>query len=571
MEYLQIDPIVWARQNQILSSKEEILELLKEASILTKIVLSHRQLCDIELILNGGFAPLKGFMNKEEYDGVVLDMRLPSGSLFPIPITLDISELQANSFSLGDRVSLLDDEGNTVAIMTLESIWKPDKELEAKMVFKTLDRYHPAVAYLMEQAGTYYMGGRLQGLKLPPHYDYQELRKTPFQLRKFFREQNFQSVVGFQTRNPLHRSHFEMIRRAAESTKGIVLLHPSVGMTKPGDIDHFTRVKCYLSLIQEFKNSEAYLSLLPLAMRMGGPREAIWHAIIRRNYGCTHFIIGRDHAGPGNGSDGKPFYGDYEAQELALQYEKELGIKLLTFKQIVYVAEIQEYMQEHEVENGKIIWNISGTELRRRLMNGEEIPEWFSFPKVIKILQTTYKPRQHLGFTILFTGLSGSGKSTLANALLEKLMELTSRSITLLDGDEIRKVLSTELTFSREHRKLNVQRVGYVASEISKAGGIAIMALIAPYEEDRKWVKKIVTQRGGFVEIYMSTPLETCAKRDRKGLYKKAREGILKGFTGIDDPYEAPSSPDLELDATNLSVEECLDMLINTIKMHGYL
>jgi sulfate adenylyltransferase len=390
-------------------------------------------------------------------------------------------------------------------------------------------------------------------------------------MRDRFRKLGWRRVVAFQTRNPMHRAHQELTFRAAKDVEANLLIHPVVGMTKPGDVDHFTRVRCYEHLLGAYPEQTTALSLLPLAMRMGGPREAVWHAIIRKNYGCTHFIVGRDHAGPGNDSSGKPFYGPYDAQHLMQQFEKELDISMVPFKNMVYVEDKAQYFPEDEVEKGMRTLDISGTELRRRLQEGADIPEWFSFPSVVAELRRTHPPRHKQGFTVFFTGLSGSGKSTVANALMVKLMEMGGRPVTLLDGDLVRKHLSSELGFSKEHRDLNIQRIGYVASEITKNGGIAICAPIAPYSATRKIVREMIEPLGGFMEIHVATPIDVCEARDRKGLYAKARAGIIKGFTGISDPYEVPENPEMRIDTADITPDMSAHRIIVKLESLGFI
>jgi len=377
--------------------------------------------------------------------------------------------------------------------------------------------------------------------------------------------------VAFQTRNPMHRAHLELTHRAAKQVGAKLLINPVVGMTKPGDIDHYTRVRCYEYLIERYPDHSAMLALLPLAMRMGGPREAVWHAIIRKNHGCTHLIVGRDHAGPGKDSQGKPFYGPYDAQELLKKYQDEIGIQMVPFQMMVYVKEHGGYAPEDELKLGETIMNISGTDLRDRLQKGQEIPEWFTYPEVVKELRKTHPPRNRQGFTVFFTGLSGSGKSTIANALMVKLLEIGGRPVTMLDGDLVRKHLSSELGFSKEHRDINIRRIGYVASEITKNGGVAICAPIAPYTATRWHVRHMIEPLGGFFEVYVSTPIEVCEQRDRKGLYAKARAGLIKEFTGISDPYEAPEKPELILDAGHGTVEEEAERVMQLISAAGFL
>lgn len=533
--------------------------------------LTHRQLCDLELLLCGGFSPLNGFMTQADYESVLGDMRLCSGVLWPMPITLDVSESFAGGVSLGDKLVLRDPEGVAIALLTISDKWVPDKDHEAQAVFGTKSLAHPAVAYLKNTAGAVYLGGELQGLTPPTHYDYLYLRLTPKELRERFARQGWRKVVAFQTRNPMHRAHQELTFRAAKQLEANLLIHPVVGMTKPGDIDHYTRVRCYEKILDQYPEQTTMLSLLPLAMRMGGPREAVWHAIIRKNYGCTHFIVGRDHAGPGKDENGQDFYGPYDAQELVKQYHDELGIEMVPFQEMVYLEDKAEYVPVNEVKEGQSVLKISGTEFRRRLREGLEIPAWFSYPSVIEELRKTTPSKSKQGFAVFFTGLSGSGKSTLANALLVKLMEHGGRSVTLLDGDLVRKNLSSELGFSKEHRDLNILRIGYVASEIVKHHGVAICAPIAPYAAIRQQVRDNVSQYGGFVEVHVSTPLAVCEARDRKGLYKKAREGVIKEFTGISDPYEAPDQAELALDTSDATVNELVQAIFLKLESLSYL
>ena len=533
--------------------------------------LTARQLCDLELLLNGGFSPLEGFLNQADYDSVVNSMRLTDGTLWPMPITLDVSLAFAEGLDRGERVALRDPEGVLVAVLEVGDVWQPNREHEAQQVFGTTDDLHPGVAYLLHKSVPVYLGGRLFGVETPTHYDFKALRNTPRELRELFRKRGWSRVVAFQTRNPMHRAHQELTFRAAQLAEANLLIHPVVGMTKPGDIDHYSRVRCYEHLLAHYPEQTTALSLLHLAMRMGGPREALWHAIIRKNHGCTHFIVGRDHAGPGKNREGKDFYGPYDAQILVAEFQQELGIQMVPFQEMVYVQERAEYAPADEIQPGETVLNISGTEFRRRLQEGLDIPEWFSYPAVVAELRRTHPPRHRQGFTVFFTGLSGSGKSTIANALMVKLLELGGRSVTLLDGDLVRKNLSSELGFSREHRNLNILRIGYVASEITKNGGIAICAPIAPYAQTRKDVRQLISPSGGFLEVHVATSLEVCESRDRKGLYAKARAGILKEFTGISDPYEVPENPELSLDTTQLTPDEAAQRIILKLERLGYI
>jgi sulfate adenylyltransferase len=427
------------------------------------------------------------------------------------------------------------------------------------------------VRYLLEQAGPVYVGGPIEAVQLPVHFDYRRLRLTPAETRAEFERRGWTRIVAFQTRNPMHRAHVELTTRAAAEQQADLLIHPVVGMTKPGDVDHYTRVRCYQAVLDRYPVNTATLALLPLAMRMGGPREALWHAIIRKNHGCTHLIVGRDHAGPGADSSGTPFYGPYDAQELLAKHEDEIGVSMVDFKMMVYVPDLDTYLPEHEVPEGTRALSISGTELRSRLTDGREIPDWFTYPEVVAELRRTHPPRAQQGFTVFFTGLSGSGKSTIANALLVKLLEMGGRPITLLDGDIVRKNLSSELGFSREHRDLNILRIGYVASEITKNGGIAICAPIAPYDATRIEVRRAIEPYGGFILVHVATPLEVCEERDRKGLYAKARAGLIKEFTGISDPYEEPGDAELVIDTEELTPDEAANQIVLYLERVGYL
>ncbi len=533
--------------------------------------LTTRQLCDIELLLNGGYSPLDGFLGKGDYERVVTDMRLSSGLLWPIPITLDVSAEFATDLRQGERIALRDQEGVPIATMEVDNIWKPDKDREAHNVFGTTDETHPGVRYLLHHTNPFYVGGKLQGIDSPPHYDFKHLRDSPRELRERFAKMGWRRVVAFQTRNPLHRAHVELTFRAAREAEANLLIHPVVGMTEPGDVDHFTRVRCYEQVLSHYPDQTTMLSLLPLAMRMAGPREALWHAIIRKNYGCTHLIVGRDHAGPGNDSQGKPFYGPYDAQELLQQHQEELEITMVPFQMMVYSEDRAQFVPVDEVAEDEKVLNISGTELRRRLHEGLDIPDWFSYPEVIQELRRTHPPRHRQGLTVLFTGLSGAGKSTIANALMVKLMELGDRPVTLLDGDLVRKHLSSELGFSKEHRDLNILRIGYVASEITKNGGIAICAPIAPYTATRHKVREMIEPVGGFIEVHVATSLEVCESRDRKGLYAKARAGIIKEFTGISDPYEVPERPEVTIDTQEISPDLAAHRILIKLESLGYI
>ncbi len=556
----------------LIAASEKARELKAHSREWPSWDLTARQICDLELLMSGGFSPLRGFMTRPDYEGVCHNMKTVSGVLWPIPITLDVTEEFAKPLKPGSsKVALRDPEGVMLAVLHVEEVWQPDLKAEAKAVFNTVSPAHPGVDYLLNKGKNWYVGGRVEGLQMPSHYDFRALRFTPAELRADFTRQAWRRVVAFQTRNPMHRAHVELTFRAAKQAEANLLIHPSVGMTKPGDVDYFTRSRCYQLLLTKFPAGTAKLAMLPLAMRMGGPREAIWHALIRKNHGCSHFIVGRDHAGPGNDTDGKPFYGPYDAQELFKKHEAEMGVTMVPFQMMVYLEDQDRYVPDNEVPAGSRVLNISGTELRRRLNEGAEIPSWFTYPEVVHELRRSFPPRHKQGVTIFFTGLSGSGKSTIANVLMTKFLEMGGRPVTLLDGDLVRKHLSSELGFSKEHRDINIRRIGYVASEITKNGGIAICAPIAPYDGTRKHVRGMIESVGGFILVHVATPIETCEERDRKGLYAKARAGILKEFTGISDPYEEPRDAEVIINTADLSPEESAQEIILHLEREGFI
>ena len=543
-------------------------QLRQEADTLPELVLTERQLCDLELIINGGFSPLQGFMNQADYNGCLNDMRLTDGNLFPMPITLDVDQQQIQTLAIqqGARIALRDPrDDNAIAIITVTDVYPVDKVREAKAVFGSDDLAHPAITYLHKSVKEFYVGGEVQAISKPAYYDYVALRYTPAELRQHFAKIAWRKVVAFQTRNPMHRAHRELTVRAARQRQANVLIHPVVGMTKPGDVDHYTRVRVYQSLMPRYPNGMATLALLPLAMRMGGPREALWHAIIRKNFGVTHFIVGRDHAGPGKDSNGKDFYGPYDAQTLVTKYTEELGIEMVPFQQMTYIPSTDEYQPVDEVTPGTQTMDISGTELRRRLRTGAAIPDWFSYESVVKTLRESYPPKAKQGFTLFLTGLHNSGKDQIARALQVKLNEQGGRSVSLLLGETVRSELSSELGFSPEDRQKNIQRIAFVAAELTRAGAAVIAAPIAPYEKSRVAARDTITKTGGagnFFLIHVATPLEFCEQTDRKGNYAKARAGQIKGFTGVDDVYEEPTDADLVVDISRQSVAEITHSII---------
>lgn len=553
-------------------------QLREEAVSLPDIFLTERQLCDLELILNGGFSPLEGFMNEKDYTSVVESLRLSDGVLFPMPITLDVSREDINRLSLapGVRLALRDPRGDeALAILTVEDIYSPDQVKEAIHVFGADDPAHPSVAYLRNRVKEFYVGGKVQAIQVPTHFDYVALRYTPAQLRAHFQKLSWRKVVAFQTRNPMHRAHRELTVRAARQRQANVLIHPVVGLTKPGDVDHYTRVRVYEAIMAKYPNGLGHLALLPLAMRMAGPREAVWHAIIRKNFGATHFIVGRDHAGPGKNSQGKDFYGPYDAQALVNKYGGELQIEMVPFQQMTYLPSTDEYQPVDQVPKGAQTLDISGTELRRRLRTGAPIPDWFSYEAVVKVLRESYPPRNKQGFVLFLTGLHESGKDTIARALQTRLNEQGGRSVSLLLGETLGQVSSSELGFSAEETKGSSQRIAFVAAELARAGAAVITAPVTPSETSRLIARDTVIHNGGaggnFFLIHVATPLEECEKRDRRGVYAKARRGEIKGVVGVDDIYEAPERADLTVDASTQSIPEIVHNIILLLESNSLL
>ncbi|MBW1679930.1 MAG: bifunctional sulfate adenylyltransferase/adenylylsulfate kinase [Deltaproteobacteria bacterium] len=546
--------------------------LLKEIALsLPDITLNERQLCDLELISTGVFSPLQGFMTRPDYESVLDRMRLQSGLLWPLPVCLHISETTARGLEAGQSVCLRDPEGFLLAVMHVEDLWPAEPEKEAERVYGTQDPAHPGVAYLKGMGPAFYMGGRVEVLSLPLHFDFKQLRLTPPEIRSFYRRLGWHRVVGFQTRNPIHRAQFEMTLEAMRRAKANLLLLPLAGTTGPGDFDHYTRARCYRAVVKHYPPDSFLLNLLPLAARMAGPREALLHMIIARNYGCTHFIVGRDHASPGADGGGRPFYGKEEACVLAERYAEEIGVEVVPFKEMVYLPFEDEYRTLDRVPQGLQTISLSGSDIRRRIRAGRKVPEWATFPEVVSELRRAYPSPQRQGFTVFLTGLSGAGKSTIARVLYSRFLEMGDRPVTLLDGDIVRRNLSSELGFSKEHRDINVRRIGFVAGEITKNRGIAICAPIAPYAATRREVRSEIENYGGFVEVHVSTPVEECEKRDRKGMYAKARAGLIKGFTGVDDPYEVPENPEVRIDTTDISPEEAAQEIMLFLGQKGYL
>ena len=541
----------------LLVPAEELDELRSYASRLPSLQISERSVCDLELLACGAFSPLDHFVGKEEHQGILDEMRLLSGHIFPIPITLPVDS--DPELRLDRDFALRGAKNELLAIITVEEIYDWDRTEVAQKVFGTQDSKHPVVAE-MRHWGKLNVGGRVRVLQLPCYYDFQDLRLKPLEVRAKLEALGRPNVVAFQTRNPLHRAHEELTKRAIAQVDGTLLLHPVVGMTKPGDIDHYTRVRTYKVLAERYYDQDRILlALLPLAMRLAGPKAALWHALIRRNYGANHFILGRDPASRGADSRNCPFYGPYDAQELVEQYSEEIGVRVIPFQELVYNSESDRY-EENSGANGK---SISGAQVRKYLNRGQELPSWFTRPEVGQILSESYPPTHKQGFCVWFTGLSGAGKSTTAEILTKLLLE-HGRRVTLLDGDVVRTHLSKGLGFSKKDRDTNIRRIGFVAAEIVRHEGVAICAAISPYRATRNDVRNMVGA-DRFIEVFVDTPLEVCEQRDTKGVYAKARRGEIVGFTGIDDPYEAPSTPDIILKTVSTTAEENARLILDHV------
>jgi sulfate adenylyltransferase len=548
--------------------EEEREALRAHAGTLPSVQVSDRVVCDLELLATGGFSPLDRFMSRSDFERVVAEMRLAQGAVFPIPVTLPVTA--DDPLRLDSEVTLRDARNNILAVLTVEEIYPWDREATARAVFGTLDLRHPLVAE-MHRWGERNASGKMKVLQLPPRYDFRDLRLTPEQTRQRLAECGHANVVAFQTRNPLHRVHEELTKRAVEEVDGTLLLHPVVGMTKPGDVDHFTRVRTYRALASRYYDAgRIVLALLPLAMRLAGPREALWHAVIRRNFGANHLIVGRDHASPGVDAQGRPFYPPYAAQEIVEAHAEETGVKVVPFRDMVYLPDDDRYVEVDQVPEGARTASISGTQVREKYLNsGRALPSWFTRGEVAEILAETYPPRHRQGVCVWFTGLSGSGKSTTAEVLISLLLE-HGRQVTLLDGDVVRTHLSKGLSFTREDRDINIRRIGYVASEIVRHGGVVLCAAVSPYRATRNDVRNMVGP-DHFVEVFMDTPIEVCESRDTKGMYAKARRGELKGFTGIDDPYEAPERAEIVLETVRRDPESNARDILDYLAARGFI
>jgi len=552
----------------LMAESEEREHLLARATQLPRLQLTPRNICDLELLATGAFSPLRRFLGKEDYRRVLAEMRLADGTLFPIPVTLAVSP--EAGLRLDAEVALADLQNNLLAIMRVEELYEWDVESEAQQVYGTRDPRHPLVAE-MHSWGKYSISGELRVLTLPRYYDFRALRLNPSQVRRHLIDLGHSNVVAFQTRNPLHRAHEELTARAARAIDGTLLLHPVVGLTKPGDIDHYTRVRSYRALAENYYDADSMLlALLPLAMRMAGPREALWHAIIRRNFGANHLIVGRDHASPGLDSQDRPFYGPYDAQELMTQHAEEIGVRPMPFSELVYLPEEDRYEESTRIRAGQRTASLSGTQVREQyLQRGLPLPAWFTRPEVASILAEAYPPRHQQGFCLWFTGLSGAGKSMTADILSSMLLE-HGRQVTMLDGDVVRTHLSKGLGFSKEDRDINIRRIGYVASEIVRHGGGVISAAVSPYRTTRNECRTMVGAER-FIEVYVNTPLEVCEQRDTKGMYALARAGKIKNFTGIDDPYEPPPNPEITIDTTRHTAEENAELIIGYLLAQGFI
>ena len=546
--------------------------VLKELSLhLPSLTLNDHQLCDIELLTTGALSPLTGFMNRSDYEAVLDRMQLQDGTPWPLPVCLSISEKQAKQLESGQSVAIRDPEGFLLAVMHIEEIWPIDKERESKAVFNCVDRRHPRIDYLYEKEGQYYVGGKIEVLSLPLHYDFKQLRLTPREVQKAFHKLGWKRVVGFQTRHPLHKPQFELTLQAMQAAKANLLILPIVGLSMPDDFDYYTRVRCYQEVLRYYPPSTALLSLLPLSARMAGAREALMHAIIAKNYGCTHFIVGHNHANPGLDASGKPFYDSAQTRRFVAEQAQRIGINIVAFDELVYLPFEDEYRTRDRVAENVQTLSMSGADIRVRIRSGRKIPDWVTFPEVVEQIRKAYPEPRRQGFTIFLTGLSGAGKSTIAKVLYSQMLEIGDRPVTLLDGDIVRRNLSSELNFSKEHRDINVRRIGFVASEITKNRGIAICAPIAPYANTRSEIRKAVEAYGGFVEVHVATPLEVCENRDRKGMYAKAKAGLIKGFTGVDDPYEIPELPEIRVNTAGITPDEAAQEIMLFLGQKGFI
>lgn len=555
----------------LLVDSDRAAKLKTLASNLPDITLNDRHMCDIELMATGAFSPLEGFMVRAEYESVVDRMRLQDNTLWPIPVCLDLSETQAKTLEAGQSAALRDPEGFLLAVMHIEDTWRPNKKREAEKVFQTGDKAHPGVRQLLDEVGDVYIGGRLEVISLPLHYDFKHLRRTPREIRREYKKLGWKKVVGYQTGSVIHRPQFEITLEAMRRAKANLLVLPIVGVMRTEEFDYYTRVRCYKEVMRHYPPDTHILSLLPHFVRLAGPREGILNALVAKNYGCTHFVVCHDHADPCTGNGSKCFYEKEKSQKIYAQYNEELGVALSHFEEMVYVPFEDRHLYESHIPKKAQTFKMTGFDIRARIRSGRKVPGWASFPEVLDELRKAYPPPSKQGFTVFCTGLSGAGKSTIAKVLFSKMLELGERPVTLLDGDIVRHNLSSELSFSKEHRDINVRRIGFVASEITKNRGVAICAPIAPYDHTRKEIREMIEAYGGFVEVHVSTPLVECENRDRKGMYAKARAGLIKGYTGIDDPYEVPEAPELRIDTTDITPDEAAQEILLFLGQRGYI
>lgn len=538
---------------------------------LPTVTLTDHHLCDFELLASGAFSPLEGYMVRADYEPVLDRMRMQNGTFWPLPVCLDIPEITARHLEAGQSAALRDPEGYLLAVMHIEDLWPVDHDRQALSVFGTNDMSHPGVRRLSTETGKFYIGGKLEVISLPLHYDFKLLRFNPHEVRREFKKQGWQRIVGYQTHSVIHRPQFELTLEAMRRAKANLLLLPTVGVTRTEDFNHYTRVRCYKEVVRYYPPDTTVLSLLPYGMRFAGPKEALLNAIVAKNYGCTHFVICHDHADPGNGRDGDPFYDWQVSREILGQQATNLGIDLILFDEFVYLPFEDKFSFKGNLPENTNSIKMNGADIRTRIINGRKVPPWASFPEILEELRKAFPPPSKQGFTIFLTGLSGAGKSTIAKILFSKMLEIGERPVSLLDGDIVRQNLSSELNFSKEHRDINVRRIGFVASEITKNRGIAICAPIAPYTITRREIRGSIEAHGGFIEVHVATPLEECEKRDRKGMYAKARAGLIKGYTGIDDPYEVPELPELRIDTTHISPDEAAHEILLFLGQKGYI
>ncbi len=552
--------------NSLMATPARAEAIKREAMTLPSLDLSWKQICELELLLNGALSPLPGYMNQAEMHSVLAGMKLPDGMFWPRPVLLTVSEKAAEKLAAGQTVALRDGEGVMPAILHISEVWRAEPEAEMRLA----ETSGVPIARALAEPGQYYVGGRLEGVTLPPRHDFLSLRLTPAEMREQFARLGWRRVMAYQPSQPLHRPQYEFLLRTAKQQESNLLVHAVAGSDPVLESGHFALVRACQALMPRLPAATSMLALNPMTPWAAGPRKTLLKAIMARNYGCSQLVIGGETPLEGRQRRGQDTPNLAKDSVYAVARES-LGVTLLPFPRMVYVEDRDEWLAEEEVPAGARTESMSGTELTRRLMQNLKVPDWFSFPEVLDELRKAYPPRSRQGFTVFFTGLSGSGKSTIARALTVRLMEMGGRRVSLLDGDIVRTHLSSELGFSKAHRDINIRRIGFVASEISKHGGIAICAPIAPYRATRRAVRGMIEEWGGFLEIHVSTSIEVCEQRDRKGLYAKARAGLIPEFTGVSDPYEVPERPELAIDTTRYSVDEAVQMIVLKLEHEGYL